>query len=53
LKNEAGPILDMVLDTISNMNNSVMIEGHTDNVPIKTFQFPSNWELVRSKGSYQ
>ena len=45
LKNEAGPILDMVLDTISNMNNSVMIEGHTDNVPINTFQFPSNWEL--------
>ena len=21
------------------------IEGHTDNVPIKTLQFPSNWEL--------
>ena len=24
---------------------SVTIEGHTDNVPIKTAQFPSNWEL--------
>ena len=23
----------------------VTIEGHTDNVPIKTPQFPSNWEL--------
>lgn len=23
----------------------VIIEGHTDNVPIKTAQFPSNWEL--------
>ncbi len=23
----------------------VKIEGHTDNVPIKTAQFPSNWEL--------
>ena len=23
----------------------VTIEGHTDNVPIKTAQFPSNWEL--------
>jgi chemotaxis protein MotB len=23
----------------------VTIEGHTDNVPIKTTQFPSNWEL--------
>ena len=23
----------------------VTIEGHTDNVPIRTLQFPSNWEL--------
>lgn len=23
----------------------VTIEGHTDNIPIKTAQFPSNWEL--------
>jgi chemotaxis protein MotB len=23
----------------------VAIEGHTDNVPIATLQFPSNWEL--------
>lgn len=23
----------------------ITIEGHTDNVPIKTLQFPSNWEL--------
>ena len=23
----------------------ITIEGHTDNVPIKTVQFPSNWEL--------
>ena len=24
---------------------TVFIEGHTDNVPIETYQFPSNWEL--------
>ena len=23
----------------------ITIEGHTDNVPIKSVQFPSNWEL--------
>jgi chemotaxis protein MotB len=22
-----------------------MIEGHTDNLPIKTVEFPSNWQL--------
>lgn len=25
------------------------IEGHTDNVPIKTAQFPSNWELAAAR----
>jgi chemotaxis protein MotB len=25
--------------------NSIVVEGHTDNVPIRTILFPSNWEL--------
>ena len=25
------------------------IEGHTDNVPIRTAQFPSNWELAADR----
>ena len=28
---------------------SIQIEGHTDNVPIETFQFPSNWELSSAR----
>lgn len=26
------------------------VEGHTDNVPIRTAQFPSNWELASARG---
>ena len=29
--------------------NTVVIEGHTDNVPIKTKKFPSNWELSAAR----
>ncbi|MCK9396773.1 MAG: OmpA family protein [Methylobacter sp.] len=29
----------------------VLIEGHTDNIPIKTAQFPSNWELGSSRAT--
>jgi chemotaxis protein MotB len=25
------------------------VEGHTDNVPIRTEQFPSNWELASAR----
>ncbi|MCB0411703.1 MAG: OmpA family protein [Bdellovibrionales bacterium] len=31
-------------------NKEYQIEGHTDNVPIKTSQFPSNWELAAARG---
>ena len=27
------------------LNQKIVISGHTDNVPINTAQFPSNWEL--------
>lgn len=29
--------------------NNIQIEGHTDNVPIHTEQFPSNWELSSAR----
>ena len=29
--------------------NNIQIEGHTDNVPIHTERFPSNWELSSSR----
>lgn len=29
----------------------VTVEGHTDDVPIKTLQFPSNWELSTSRAA--
>ncbi|MEG3193433.1 flagellar motor protein MotD [Lysobacter sp. D1-1-M9] len=31
--------------------NSVRVEGYTDNMPIKTAQFPSNWELSAARAA--
>lgn len=45
LKEEVLAMLDLLAELISGLNNQVIVEGHTDNVPIKTFLYPSNWEL--------
>ncbi len=32
-------------------NHTISVEGHTDNIPIKTAQFPSNWELSTARAA--
>jgi chemotaxis protein MotB len=44
-------LLDNISAAISRYSNSIRIEGHTDNVPIKTSQFPSNWELSTARAT--
>jgi chemotaxis protein MotB len=44
--NSFGPVLDKLAYTIrKHPHLHVDIIGHTDNVPIHTYRYPSNWEL--------
>jgi type VI secretion system protein ImpK len=38
-------LLDRVAKAIADAKFSVMVTGHTDNRPIRTVRFPSNWHL--------
>jgi Flagellar motor protein len=38
-------VLDKLSTFLSSINNQIIIEGHTDNVPINNYKFSSNWEL--------
>ncbi|MGM0752668.1 MAG: flagellar motor protein MotS [Bacillota bacterium] len=48
---DAYPFLNKVGDLISRIPNFVKVEGHTDNRPINTYRFPSNWELSSARAS--
>lgn len=47
----AEVILLKVADVLTPLANSISVEGHTDNRPIQTAQFPSNWELSGARAS--
>jgi chemotaxis protein MotB len=46
---EALPLLQKIGAIISKTEYFIRIEGHTDNLPIHTALFPSNWELSTAR----
>jgi len=49
LKPKAFPILASVARAVEGVTRQIYVEGHTDNVPINTPRFPSNWELSSAR----
>ncbi len=45
INSKAFPALKGIGKLINKIPNAVRVEGHSDNVPISTPKFPSNWEL--------
>jgi chemotaxis protein MotB len=48
---EARPILETLSDILKDLPVRVNVEGFTDNLPINTPAFPSNWELSGARAS--
>ncbi|HEY0973739.1 MAG TPA: flagellar motor protein MotD [Solimonas sp.] len=48
---EATPVLQRLAEILRPFPNPIRIEGHTDNVPIATVAFPSNWELSAARAA--
>jgi len=51
LKPAFRPVLDEIAQFIKDNHLMVEVEGHTDNRPISTARFPSNWELSVGRAS--
>ena len=45
----AIPVLQNIGKIISKTPYDIRIEGHSDNLPINTIEYPSNWELSTSR----
>jgi len=49
IKPDGLVLLDTIATSLTTIGNQIRIEGHADNVPIKTARFPSNWELSSAR----
>jgi chemotaxis protein MotB len=47
----AEPVLDKLAEVLKPFPNPIRVEGHTDNRPIRTAAFPSNWELSAARAA--
>jgi chemotaxis protein MotB len=51
MKSAAQAAFDRIAGILRQRDYRLRIEGHTDNIPIHTSQFPSNWELSTSRAT--
>ena len=51
LSGAAVPVLQHLADTLKPFPNAIRVEGHTDDRPINTAAFPSNWELSAARAA--
>jgi chemotaxis protein MotB len=51
LKPSGRAVLDKIARVLNQNGYPVSVEGHTDNTPIHTARFPSNWELSTTRAT--
>ena len=51
LSNAAVPVLAEMASVLKSFPNPIQVEGFTDNVPISTLTYPSNWELSAARAA--
>ncbi|MBD3619636.1 MAG: flagellar motor protein MotD [Chromatiales bacterium] len=48
---ESTPVLRRLAEILRNYPNRIHVEGFTDNLPINTLVYPSNWELSAARAA--
>ncbi|MEE8421953.1 MAG: flagellar motor protein MotB [Dehalococcoidia bacterium] len=51
IRPEALPLLDVVGSVVAELSNEIRVEGHTDNIPVGTSRYPTNWELSSARAT--
>ncbi|MCR3803343.1 OmpA family protein, partial [Pseudomonas aeruginosa] len=48
-RDEFQPLLLRIADALRKVKGQVLVTGHSDNRPIATLRYPSNWKLSQAR----
>ena len=51
LNNDFKPVINKIAELVAEIGGHVVIAGHTDNLPISTSRFRSNWDLSSARAA--
>jgi type VI secretion system protein ImpK len=51
LGSDVEPVILRVAEALDRVPGAILVTGHTDDVPIRTARFPSNWELSTERAA--
>jgi len=51
LRTEALPDLAQIAKAVAEQHGQIVVEGHTDDLPVRSPLFPSNWELSAARAA--
>jgi chemotaxis protein MotB len=51
IRPEIYTLLHIIAEALKTYNGLIIVEGHTDNIPINTVAYPSNWELSGARSA--
>jgi chemotaxis protein MotB len=51
LKGSAKPVIEKIGKILKTLDNNIQVQGHADDRPINTREFPSNWELSTKRAT--
>jgi chemotaxis protein MotB len=51
IKKDSQKIINEIIKVLTKIDNPVIIEGHTDSIPIKNVKYSSNWELSTARAT--
>jgi len=51
LKSSSFKIIDRVSESLNKIEGNIIVAGHSDNVPINTYEYRSNWELSAARAA--